>query len=144
MPTLVHVQTAAPIQYLYSPVEVVAGERVGHYLGLWDTAALHSCVSPQVVADLGLVALPQLRRVTTLHHTGRLPQYAVHLRLGGYAVDGIQALAGPRLPHTYGADEHIDVLLGMDVLRRGDLVVSYAQGRTQFRFRMPAEGLRWG
>ena len=39
MPTLVHVHTAWPTDYLYSPVEVCVGEKAGRYLGLWDTAA---------------------------------------------------------------------------------------------------------
>ena len=39
------------------------------------------------------------------------------------------------------SDFDYDVLIGMDVITKGDFVVSTVNGETTFSFRMPAKGL---
>lgn len=104
-------------------------------IALWDTGATNSCVSKKVVSDLGLVM------------TGKAP---------------MKTPSGQRLANTYLVDvtlpndvpvpdlmvcdseigsQGIGMLIGMDIINKGDFTVSNHQGKTVFSFRMPSEGV---
>ena len=55
----------------------------------------------------------------------------------GYKIANLQVLGGD-------ADSELDydVLIGMDVITKGDFCVSTVNEQTVFSFRMPAEGIR--
>ena len=119
------------------------------FTALWDTAATTSAISDEVVQALGLVAHPTPRHVTGITGNAHLPEYAVEIVLPMVAADGrlvaerVNVTETARLPNLYQVDDYVDVLIGMDIISLGDLVLSHAKGRTEFRFRMPAEGVGW-
>ena len=143
------------LDYIYSPVSVRIGEgdekRIFPCTGLWDTAAATSAISSRVVEALSLEPMEMQRHVTGINGKVYLNQYTVDLvlpavRLDGegiVAVEGITATTFEALPNKYQVDDEIHVLIGMDVIRLGDIALSHAKGRTEFRFRLPAQGVAW-
>lgn len=114
------------------------------YIGMWDTGATCSGISRRVIDALGLAPLAEERRVTALAGNVLVPQYRIDLVLpalypDGRAarVEGLQVIQTPSLPNPYRADSTIDLLIGMDVITRGTLGVSFGQQQTAFRFELP-------
>ena len=105
-------------------------ERV-QFDGLWDTGATASMITERIVEKLGLTG----EGLTKIHHaTGEsdnVPLYYVNLvLLNNVRITGVRASLG-KLPG-------IDVLIGMDIINRGDFAVSNCNGSTQFSFRIPS------
>ena len=84
-----------------------------------------------------------IRRLTGANGTERdVPTYLVDIDLGnGLLVTGVDATL--RLPRD-GEPESLqfpgaaDILLGMNVINRGDFIVTNRNGGTQFYFRVPS------
>lgn len=101
------------------------------YDALWDTGAMQSMVTQRVVDDLGLRA----QSYTKVFHVGGssvdVPQYYVNLVvLTDFHFPNLQVVDG-RFPGT-------DVIIGMDIINRGDFAVSNRNGATSFSFRIPS------
>ena len=138
------------LEYIYSPIQVQILGDIQLYTALWDTATVSRFISPHVVEDMGLVPLEEPRRATSiLGEDAYVPQYTVDLILPTtdlqvfLEVNGLQVSRGVQIPNIYEADGNIDVLVGMDVIGQGDLVLSHVGGKTEFRFRMPSQGVGW-
>lgn len=102
---------------------------------LWDTGATSSCISDDVVARLGLVK------------TGFVPRYTPsgHDTASTYLVD-ITLPNDVQIPDLRVCDskigeQGIGMLIGMDIINKGDFMVSNYQGKTVFSFRMPSESV---
>lgn len=102
---------------------------------LWDTGATNSCVSADVVSRLGLDA------------TGKLPMLTPSGKdvVNTYLVDIILPNDVPisdlMVCDSKIGNQGIGMLIGMDIINRGDFVVSNYQGKTVFSFRMPSESV---
>lgn len=104
-------------------------------VALWDTGATNSCIAMDVVAGLSLIS------------TGKIP---------------MSTPSGSRIADTYlldvvlPKDVHIDdlmvcdseigdqgigMLIGMDIITKGDFAVSNYDGKTVFTFRVPSIAL---
>ena len=101
------------------------------FSSIWDTGATASMVTKRVVENLGL----QTEGYMSLRHAGGeakgVPIYHVDLLLyNNVQMGGIQV----------GLVElrDIDVLIGMDIINRGDFAVSNRDGATTFSFRIPS------
>lgn len=71
--------------------------------------------------------------VKTVHGTEEMPIHVIDLALSNdVRVPALEVIAG-----DIGDAE---VLIGMDVIARGDLAVTNADGFTQFSFRTPSQG----
>ena len=116
------------------------------YTAVWDTGATSSVITEKVIGDLEL----QPVGLTTNHTVGgtvKSERYLVNFWLPNKViVPGLSACRG----EIYGTD----VLIGMDVIGRGDFAVTNSDGQTWLSFTMPsvrkldfvAEGLttkRW-
>ena len=101
------------------------------YNALWDTGATNSMVSKRVVEDLGLEA----EGFTNVLHVGgvseNIPRYFVNLVL-------LTEVHFPRVSVAEGILLGNDVLIGMDIINRGDFAVSNRNGATSFSFRIPS------
>ena len=101
------------------------------YDALWDTGAMQSLVTQRVVDDLGLPA----EGYTNVSHVGGsvldVPQYFINL----VVVTGFHF---PKLQVVQGEFPGTDVIIGMDVINRGDFAVSNRNGATSFSFRVPS------
>jgi len=101
------------------------------YNALWDTGATNSMVTKRVVEDLGL----GVEGYTTVYHVGgvaeNMPHYFVNLAL-------LTDVHFPSVSVAEGILLGSDVLIGMDIINRGDFAVSNRNGATSFSFRIPS------
>ena len=92
---------------------------------------MQSLVTRRIVEDLGLPA----EGFTTVFHVGGrsidVPQYFINL----VVVTGIHF---PKLQVVLGQFPGTDVIIGMDIINRGDFAVSNRNGATSFSFRVPS------
>ena len=98
---------------------------------LWDTGATASMVTKRVVEDLGLPAEGYSRVFHVGGEEANVPQYYVNLvLLTDVHFAGVNVFQGKLLG--------TDVLIGMDIINRGDFAVSNRDGATTFSFRIPS------
>lgn len=120
---------------LHSEVKISYNRQETTVRALWDTGATNSCISADVVSNLGLVA------------TGKLPIQTPSGNdvVNTYLVDVMLPNDVP-IPDLMVCDskigaQGIGMLIGMDIINQGDFVVSNYQGKTVFSFRMPSESV---
>ena len=97
---------------------------------IWDTGATRTCITERVAAKLGLKAIDE----TTNRTAGgrrKAGVYLVNLRLPNRVVF-------PVLRVTDGIIEGADVLIGMDVIGKGDFAVTNSEGETWMTFSLPS------
>lgn len=99
---------------------------------LWDTGATSSCISHDVVASLSLIPTGK-RNIRTPSGSSEVNTYLVDIILPNDV----------RIPDLIVCDseigaQDIGMLVGMDVINKGDLAVSNYNGRTTFSFRIPS------
>ena len=101
------------------------------YSSIWDTGATFSMVAPRVENELGL----QPVGYANVHHAGgqtnRVPLFYVDMLLfNNVRIKDISVGV------TSARD--IDVIIGMDIINRGDFAISNRDGATTFSFRIPS------
>lgn len=102
-------------------------------IALWDTGATNSCISKDVVKDLGLIATGDLP-ILTPTGDGIVNTYLVDVTLpNNVHVPDIMVC------DSEIGNQGIGMLVGMDIITKGDFAVSNFNGRTTFSFRMPSE-----
>lgn len=101
------------------------------YDALWDTGAMQSLVTQRVVDDLGLNA----ESYTKVFHVGgaasNVPRYFINLVV-------LTDIHFPNLQVVHGRFPGTDVIIGMDIINRGDFAVSNRNDATSFSFRIPS------
>ena len=121
--------------YVYAPVDLASGEavrRVKVQRSLWDTGASVSLISARVAKVLGLESIGKSGVSGYNEGVDVKDTYLVHIGLPtGDIVTNIMAM-------EFHSDEY-DVVIGMDVICKGDLAVTNKDGRTTFSFRIPSE-----
>jgi hypothetical protein len=124
----------SPIAVSQAPALAKKGKCIyKNFKGLWDTGATHTVISAKAVKLLGLVPVGKTR---VLHAQGEdtVPTYYIYVKLPGQMeITGITALKGQL--------SDVDVLIGMDVINRGDFLISNHKEKTTFLFRMPSVGV---
>jgi uncharacterized protein YchJ len=101
-------------------------------MGIWDTGATSTCITQKVIDDLKLHAMKKCK-TSTAGGDIETTQYLVDLWLPNKIVLPKCLVMKVEL---YALDA--DVLLGMDVLSRGDFTITNYQGTTVMTFRMPS------
>ena len=102
----------------------------------WDTGATNTVITPEIVTALGLKPSDK-NAVSTLNGIINVDTYLIDLCFeNGYKIANLRVFSS----EDY-SDFDYDVLIGMDVITKGDFVVSTVNGETTFSFRMPAKGL---
>lgn len=101
------------------------------WTGLWDTGASNSCITQQIVNNLGLTSIGQ-RRMRTANGEVDVSTYSVDFELpNGLRVKNILVSCC-----DLGGD--VDVLIGMDVIMNGDFAITNTDHNTTFSFRIPS------
>lgn len=101
------------------------------FQALWDTGATGSAVSQRVVSDCSLDPIG-MARVHGVHGEADALVYLVNILLPANV-----GIAQVRVTDADLGD--LDVLIGMDIITRGDFSVTNAAGHTQFSFRVPSQ-----
>src|SRR5438067_154488 len=103
-----------------------------NYLAIWDTGATSSVITERVIAECNLKPIG----MTRAHGADGEYNTEVYLisvvLLNGVAFHILRVTKG-KLP------DGSDVLVGMDVISRGDLAVTNLHGKTCFSFRCPSQ-----
>ncbi|MCM1186623.1 MAG: retroviral-like aspartic protease family protein [Lachnoclostridium sp.] len=99
----------------------------------WDTGATGTCISKEIVTQLGLQPTGMIK-VQTPSGIGTMNKYMVNLILN----NEVRIMNLVVMDSEIG-NQGIDVLIGMDIISVGDFAVSNFNGKTQFSFRMPSQ-----
>ena len=103
----------------------------------WDTGATNTIISLKIVKALGL--LPNGKcSVSAYGGIVTVNTYCVDVCFeNGYRISNLQVLSEER------DDEFdYDVLIGMDVITKGDFCISTVNNQTTFTFRVPSKGVK--
>jgi hypothetical protein len=101
------------------------------FQAIWDTGATNSSISQAVIDGCGLKPTGKAQ-VIGANSTDLCDTYLINLGLPNTV--GIPSLRVTRLILSKG----IDVLIGMDVIVRGDFAITNLGGNTVFSFCMPS------
>lgn len=105
-------------------------KELGTFTGIWDTGANGSAITQKVVDDCGLVQTGK-KEVRTAGGAVHAPTYLVSFGLpSGVAINNVRVT---KLPIS-GAD----ILIGMDIIAKGDFAVTHRDNETIFTFGIPS------
>lgn len=107
-----------------------SGGAAYRFSALWDTGATHSVISNNLVDTL---RLKQEGFIPIIHANGEdiAPIYHIFLALPNGIGFPMVNVPGTQLTG-------FDILIGMDIINRGDFAVSNRNGKTMFSFRFPS------
>lgn len=99
---------------------------------LWDTGATNSCISTDVVHKLSLVETGK-RNMLTPSGTATRNTYLIDVMLPNKVSITDLVVADSEI-----GEQNIGLLIGMDVIKRGDFAVSHFNNKTTFTFCVPS------
>ena len=105
------------------------------FVALWDTGADQTGISTRVAKMLNLKPLDQQS-----HKTAGDPM-DVNLYRANIFLSNKFCLKDHLVHNLKGDDKDFDVLIGMDIISRGDFSITNFEGRTVFSFRIPSKGV---
>lgn len=117
----------------FSTANPVGKITTSDYKALWDTGAQATCITEQIATDLNLTPVTFKRVKGAYGGETTRPAFRVCLYLPNMVVI-------ENLLVTQAEIGGADVLIGMDVIVRGDFAVSNFNGVTTFSFRCPSGG----
>jgi hypothetical protein len=97
---------------------------------IWDTGATGSVITQNVIDACGLAPTGMVE-VHGVHDSQLCETFLVNIRLPN-------SVAFANLRVTKGNLKDADVLIGMDIINRGDFAVTNVGGITKFSFRVPS------
>lgn len=105
------------------------------YMAIWDTGATNTVVSRKIAQELGLQASGR-ERVHAVGAGDQVHEYETDTYLVNLYLPNRLNLIGVRV--SEGSIGGADVLLGMDVIARGDFAITNFEGKTHWTFRYPS------
>lgn len=125
------IQSEINVSELFVPGSGAAQPVPKPYKGVWDTGATGSAITAKVARELGLKPIG-MTKVSTAAGVVDQNEYLVNFYLpNSVAVHSIRVTEG-----VLSGD--IDILIGMDIIRLGDFVITNKGGKTLFSFRTPS------
>ena len=127
------VETTCGISELMPREELLKGlphPPIKKYQALWDTGASASSISERVVEELELIPVSIADNYTAAGIV-QVKMYYINMLLPN----------GILLPEMFVSCcqlEDIDVLIGMDVICKGDFALTNSDGKTTFSFQVPS------
>ncbi len=101
------------------------------FIALWDTGATNTVISERVVNECGLKPIG----MTKVHHAGGTDTTEVFLV--NIILPNNVGISQLRVSKGVLFDD-VEMLIGMDILNRGDFSLTNKDGKTTFSFRMPS------
>lgn len=124
-------KTDVRVSIAFDPSRQTTHPTLENFVAIWDTGATNSVISTNVVNKCGLKPIG----MTQVHTVAGLATHNVYL-------------VNVMLPHNVGVPQvrvtegklsaGCDVLIGMDIITRGDFVLTNKDRKTIFSFRMPS------
>jgi len=101
------------------------------YVGIWDTGATNSVISKRIIRDFMLEPID----IAIVHHAGGVSKCYVYL----VSIVLPNKVRIPTLSVTEGTfEDDFDLLIGMDIINKGDFAVTNQDNKTLFSFRYPS------
>lgn len=105
--------------------------QVRKYVALWDTGATASVITQKVISELNLIPTGMIKAFHA-QGEGLVNTYLVNILLPN-------SVGFHSLQVTEGTLNGFDVLIGMDIISRGDFSLCNTNGITTFSFHFPPE-----
>lgn len=102
-------------------------------LAQWDTGATNTCISEEIAKRYNLKPF-SFAQSKTPSGTLTAPMYLIDIVLNNEVIFQNWTVMGSKI----GA-QGIDILIGMDIISKGDFAISNYDGKTQFSFRLPSQ-----
>ncbi|MDR2583505.1 MAG: retroviral-like aspartic protease family protein [Fibromonadaceae bacterium] len=128
-----YLETSCWICAAFDPVFLPSGATpppLVEFKALWDTGATGSVISENVARNLGLKSSSKTK---VYHANGEsyAEVYSINILLPN-------EVSFRALRVTQGILKDIDVLIGMDIISKGDFAVTTSLGKTKFSFQIPS------
>ncbi len=120
----------ASVSQTFDPNAKLARPPQSEFLAIWDTGATNTVITEKVVNTCGLKPIG-MARVNTVNGQADCPVFLVNLLLPSNVVFH-------HLRVTQGQLIGADMLIGMDVITRGDFAITNKDAKTVFSLRMPS------
>lgn len=118
---------------LSSEITVQKDEKTYKTIALWDTGASGTCISQDVINELALNPSGCVDMATP-SGSSKANTYILDLLLPNHVKVKDLIVIGSEI-----GKQRIGVLVGMDVITKGDFAVSNYEGKTSFTFRIPSK-----
>lgn len=99
---------------------------------LWDTGATCTCISCSVATEIGLVKVNERELIGADNQPFTSDVFCVRLQMGHFVIENIEVCGIP----MDGKSENM--IIGMDVITKGDLSITNYHGQTFLTFREPS------
>lgn len=124
-------KTTVEIAKAFDPKKTKNPPLLKKYNAIWDTGATNTVISEKIIDECGLKPIG-MAVVHTSERTTKSKVYIVNIMLP-------LKIGFPFVQVTKGKlSNDIDVLIGMDIITRGDFAVTNKNWRTTFSFRIPS------
>lgn len=129
-------KNAAIVNCIKTPVSIlnpITGEQ-SDTLGIWDTGATNSCITTELAKKLYLIPI-QKAIVSGVHGCQEVNVYWIRITLNNQNITlNLLATEAAEL-----SDDHkTGMLIGMDVIMKGDFCISNFDNKTVMSFRVPS------
>lgn len=118
---------------MLNKIVLSANEIDDQALAQWDTGATNTCISEEIAKRYKLQPISMVQSKTP-SGTLTAPVYFIDIILNNEVMFRNWKVMGSKI----GA-QGIDVLIGMDIISKGDFAISNYNGKTQFSFRLPSQ-----
>ena len=116
----------------YDPTSNDPHPGVKRLCAIWDTGASASVITERVVSELGLQPIDKTK-VHTANGVRDAYVYLVNIYLRNNVAFPVIRVTDGDIPGS-----NIDLLIGLDIIRRGDFAVTHSEGRTCMSFQLPS------
>lgn len=99
---------------------------------LWDTGATNSIITRQTAEELNLKPIGRIK----INHGGGQSEHSTHLV--NLMLPNQVGIVGVQVTEMEHIVDNFGVIVGMDVIIRGDLSITNYEGKTCFSFRIPS------
>lgn len=115
--------------YIFLPHSSNSGESM---VALWDTGASCTCISQTVAKRMSLVKVNERKLTVADNNSFMADVYCVKMQMGCFVIENLEVCGIP----MDGKRENM--IIGMDVISKGDLAITNYQGHTFLTFRVPS------
>lgn len=103
-------------------------------VAIWDTGSTNTLITRTVVDQLNLKPIGK-SEVFGITGTAMEYTYLISLRLSSqYLFESLRVIGCATL------GRNVDVLIGMDIINKGDMALTHAKGKTRFYYQFPSLG----
>lgn len=122
-------------QILTYNIKIQSNNKIMNVASLWDTGAATTCISKKVVKTLNLTSNEEVY-IDTPSGRSKTKIYEIDIILPNEVY-----LKNIKVYETTIGDQGFDLLIGMDIISKGDFCVSGVNGVITASFRYPAQGV---